>query len=149
MTIIFIILFSVYLATFSYRFALCLLLHFLLSSFLYFCTSKSDSSKNMSTLIGPMFLPCIHSTPNPPTPISPFPSVSLLQSHQWLPAACSGPFSILTVMFNTSGLSFLIATVSSFGFQLLLLFCFLMFFFWSLSHSALPAHVQPFSVRIS
>ena len=75
MTIIFIILFSVYLAIFSYKFALCLLLHFLLSSFLSFCTSKSVFSKNMSTLIGPMFLPCIHSTPNLPTPLSPFPSV--------------------------------------------------------------------------
>ena len=68
--IIFIIPFSVYLATFSYKFALCLLLHFLLSSFLSFCTSKSDFPKSMSALIGPMFLPCIPSAPNLPTPIS-------------------------------------------------------------------------------
>ena len=38
-------------------------------------TFARGGARSPQTLIGPMFLPCVHSTPSPPTPISPFPSV--------------------------------------------------------------------------
>lgn len=67
--------FSVYLATFSCKFGLGCLPHFLLPSFLSLYTSKSNFCRDTSTVTGPMFLPCSRSASNLSTPLSSFPSL--------------------------------------------------------------------------
>ena len=115
METILLILFSVYLAAFSCKFALCCLLHLLLPSW---CT-RSGISLNTSTLTAPMLyslnIPSVSS-------MQPFPSMKTAPRSagtSTLPDSDAGSHAVFTVLFKMGKSPFLTGTTSSLAPKLL------------------------------